>query len=129
MVPTPTIAVVDDDEGVRVSLCSLIRSLGYEVRAYASATAFLDDQGAGDPDCMVTDVQMSPMTGDQLQARLIASGRLFPMIFMTAFPTDAVRNRVMSLGACAYLDKPVDGDAMAGCLAAALHQGRAAARL
>jgi len=116
----PTIAIVDDDDGVRVSLCSLVRSLGYEVRAYASAPAFLDDQDAGDPDCMITDVQMAPMSGDQLQAALIASGRKFPMIFMTAFPTDAVRKRVMGMGAHAYLDKPVDGDAMATCLAAAL---------
>lgn len=118
---TPTIAVVDDDDGVRIALCSLLRSLGYEVRAYGSGPEFLNDPQDGDPDCMITDVQMSPMTGDQLQAELIATGRRFPLIFMTAFPTEAARQRLLALGACAYLDKPVDGEAMARCVADALH--------
>ncbi|QEL26958.1 response regulator (plasmid) [Bosea sp. F3-2] len=117
-----TIAIVEDDDGVRTSLVSLIRSLGYEVRSYGSAPAFLNDREVGDPDCMITDIQMPQMTGDQLQAELIAAGRRFPMIFMTAFSTEATRNRVMAAGASAYLDKPVDGDTIARCLAAALER-------
>jgi FixJ family two-component response regulator len=117
---TPTIAIVDDDDGVRTALSSLLRSLGYEVRAYCSGPEFLNDARAGEPDCMITDVQMAPMTGDQLQAALIAAGRRFPLIFMTAFPTEAARQRLLALGACAYLDKPVDGAAMARCVADAL---------
>jgi FixJ family two-component response regulator len=114
---TATIAIVDDDEGVRSSLTSLLRSLGYEVRSYSSAQDFLDDHKAGDPACMITDIQMPNMTGDQLQAELIASGRSVPMIFMTAFPTEVTRARVMAAGALAYLDKPADDDAIARCLA------------
>jgi FixJ family two-component response regulator len=113
---THTIAIVDDDDGVRGSLTNLLRSLGYEVRGYSSALEFLDDRTAGDPGCMITDVQMPGMTGDQLQAKLIAAGRLFPTIFMTAFPTEATRARVMAAGAIAYLDKPADGDAIVRCL-------------
>ncbi|MGY4506190.1 FixJ family two-component response regulator [Bradyrhizobium sp. GM24.11] len=30
MAKTPVIAIVDDDEGVRTSLASLVRSIGYE---------------------------------------------------------------------------------------------------
>ena len=116
----PTIAIVDDDDGVRTSLSSLVRSLGYQVRAYASAPAFLATLGEGDPDCLVSDIQMSPMTGEELQAALIAAERHFPMIFMTAFSTDAIRARMLAAGACAWLEKPVDGDIMARCLADAL---------
>ncbi|MGE8706267.1 MAG: response regulator transcription factor [Achromobacter sp.] len=123
---TPTIAVVDDDDGVRIALCSLLRSLGYEVRPYGSGPEFLNDARGSDPDCMITDVQMSPMTGDQLQAELIAAGRRFPLIFMTAFPTEAARQRLLALGACAYLDKPVDGEAMARCVAHALQGAQSA---
>lgn len=115
-----TIAIVDDDDGVRVSLSSLVRSLGYPVRTYGSALQFLQDPDAGDPACMIADIQMTPMTGDQLQAALLAAGRRFPMIFMTAFPTEAMRRRVMDTGACAYLEKPVEGDTIARCLAAAM---------
>lgn len=122
---SPTIAIVDDDDGVRVSLSSLVRSLGYVVRTYASAPEFLNDRDVGNPDCMITDVQMAPMTGDQLQAELIAAGRVFPMIFMTAFPTEIMRKRVMAAGAHAYLDKPVCGDLIARFLAAAIAQNKA----
>ena len=119
----PTIAIVDDDEGVRLSLSSLVRSLGYDVRTYGSASEFLDDTNIGDPDCMITDMQMPRMTGEQLQAKLIAAGRKFPMVFITAFPTEAARNRVMASKACAYLVKPVDGTTIARCLSAALEHG------
>ena len=40
--PTPpVIAIVDDDEDVRVATGSLVRSLGYTARIYASARDFL----------------------------------------------------------------------------------------
>ncbi|WP_342236179.1 response regulator transcription factor [Inquilinus sp. OTU3971] len=119
MTKIPTIAVVDDDDEIRRSLSSLIRSLGYSVRTYRSAVEFLGEAG-GDPDCMIADIQMPQMTGDQLQAKLIATGRVFPMILMTAFPTDAVRDRVMAAGACAFIAKPYDGETISRCLQAAL---------
>ena len=112
----PTIAVVDDDDGVRTSLTSLLRSLGYEVRCYSSALEFLDDKIADDPSCMIADIQMPGMPGDELQAELRAGGRVFPMILMTAYPSETTRARVMSAGAHAFLDKPVDADAIAECL-------------
>jgi len=116
MTRTRAIAIVDDDEGVRSSLASLLRSLGYAVRSYASAAAFLDDAPAGDPDCLITDVQMPAMNGDQLQAELVASGRSFPIIFMTAFPNEAVRARVLAAGARAVLEKPAGSDVIVACL-------------
>jgi CheY-like chemotaxis protein len=74
----PTIAVIDDDDGVRMSLSSLVRSLGYEVRTYGSAVAFLEDAGSGAVDCIITDLQMPQMSGEQLQAQLVSSGRTLP---------------------------------------------------
>ncbi|MBR0880442.1 FixJ family two-component response regulator [Bradyrhizobium japonicum] len=110
MAKTPVIAIVDDDEGVRASLASLVRSLGYEAHAYESGVAFLREPADEDPACMIADVQMPVITGDELQARLVASGRLFPIIFMTAFPSEPVRQRVMAAGAHCYLGKPSSGD-------------------
>ena len=118
MVQPPIVAIVDDDEGVRTSLASLVRSLGYDVRTYGSGGDFLQD--SLDPSCMIADVQMPVMTGDELQARLVASGRRFPIIFMTAFPTETVRKRVMAAGAHCYLNKPSGGDEIIRCLEEAL---------
>lgn len=120
MARTPVIAIVDDDEGVRVSLASLVRSIGYEAQAYESGMDFLRQAPGDDPACMIADVQMPVITGDELQARLIAAGRHFPVIFMTAFPSEAVRERVMAAGAHCYLGKPSSGDEIIRCLEEAL---------
>jgi len=109
---TGTIAVVDDDAGVRSSLASLLRSFGHAVRCYDSALAFLSDRTSGEPDCLIADIQMPGMTGDRLQAALLAAGRRFPMVFMTAFPSEATRRNVLAAGALALLDKPADSRAL-----------------
>ena len=110
MAKIPVIAIVDDDEGVRTSLASLVRSIGYEAQAYESGMDFLRQAPGDDPACMIADVQMPVISGDELQARLITAGRHFPIIFMTAFPSEAVRQRVMAAGAHCYLGKPSSGD-------------------
>ncbi|MGY4513151.1 response regulator transcription factor [Bradyrhizobium sp. USDA 3650] len=120
MAKTPVIAIVDDDEGVRTSLASLVRSVGYEAQAYESGLDFLRRAPGDDPECMIADVQMPEITGDELQARLIATGRRFPIIFMTAFPSETVRQRVMAAGAHCYLGKPSSGDEIIRCLEEAL---------
>ncbi|WP_448033027.1 response regulator transcription factor [Bradyrhizobium liaoningense] len=120
MAKTPVIAIVDDDEGVRASLASLVRSLGYEADAYESGLDFLRNAPGDDPACMITDVQMPVITGDELQAQLNAAGRRFPIIFMTAFPSESVRQRVMAAGAHCYLGKPSSGDEIIRCLEEAL---------
>ncbi|AWM00595.1 response regulator transcription factor [Bradyrhizobium amphicarpaeae] len=120
MAKTPVIAIVDDDEGVRTSLASLVRSIGYEAQAYESGMDFLQQAPADDPACMIADVQMPIISGDELQARLITAGRHFPIIFMTAFPSENVRQRVMAAGAHCYLGKPSSGDEIIRCLEEAL---------
>jgi len=63
---------------------------------------------------------MPVIAGDELQAQLYASGRHFPIILMTAFPTESVRQRVMAAGARCYLDKPSSGEEIIRCLEEAL---------
>ena len=120
MAKSLVIAIVDDDEGVRASLASLVRSVGYEAQAYESGMDFLRQAQGDDPACMIADVQMPVITGDELQAQLVAAGRHFPIIFMTAFPSETVRQRVMAAGAHCYLGKPSSGDEIIRCLEEAL---------
>ena len=111
-----SIAIVDDDSGVRTSLSSLLRSHGCQVRTYASAHALLD-AGPEGVDLVVSDIQMPGCDGEQLQAELRARGWALPIVFMTAFPNEARRRRLLDAGALACLDKPVDAGVLAQCLA------------
>src|SRR5262249_53974614 len=105
----PVIAVVDDDEFVRGSVQSLIRSLGYKATTFSSAEAFLDSASLDDTDCLVTDLQMPGMSGVGLQNRLRAVGCRTPVIIITAFPEEQLRRQAQSGGAVAFLTKPFDG--------------------
>ena len=48
---TPTVFVVDDDEGVRNSLRFLLKSVGLTTRALASASEFLEAYRQNQPGC------------------------------------------------------------------------------
>lgn len=116
----PRIAIIDDDAGLRQSLKELLRSLGHVVDQFASAEQFLDRANTHEASCIITDVKMPGMSGDELQARLIAQGRRIPMIFMTAYPQDSVKSRVLAAGAIGFLTKPFAQKSLIDCLTRAL---------
>lgn len=106
----PTICIVDDDDDVRSSLENYLRAMGIEVRSFDSAEGFLASRQQPEPDCLITDLHMPGMDGMAFQRELNRIGRAFPVIVMTAFPTVAAQEQSASLGAVAFLLKPVDPD-------------------
>lgn len=117
---TPTIAIVDDDGSVRLSTESLVRSVGYAARTFASAQEFLCSPGLSETACLIVDVQMPVMSGVDLQGELLKRGYRIPIIFITAFPEDRVRDQVLEAGAVCYLVKPFNGGAIIDYLRKAL---------
>lgn len=110
------IAIVDDDEAVRVGLRSLLRSYGYAASAYDSALALLASEGLGGYHCIVTDLQMPGMSGIELLEQLRRDGNPLPLILMTAFPEAALRKRALQGGACCFLSKPFEASELLRCL-------------
>jgi FixJ family two-component response regulator len=106
MSPRPLIAVVDDDESVRESLPDLLRELGYEARAFASAEEFLDSGCLAQADCLVLDVAMPGMSGPELQRELNRRGENVPIVFVTAHDDRSVRATLRQNGAVEVLFKP-----------------------
>jgi FixJ family two-component response regulator len=103
------ITIVDDDEAVRESTKSLVRSLGYNACAFASAEEFLYSK-LDDCSCLILDVQMKGVSGVELQSRLVAQGWRTPIIFVTAFPDERTRERAIDAGAIGFLYKPVSNE-------------------
>ena len=122
---TPHIAVIDDDDSVREAMKNLVAVLGYSVEAFASAEAFLGSDRLPATDCVITDVHMPGMSGADLQRRLSAAGNRTPIIFVTAFPDETTRARVLREGAIGYLYKPLREESLLDCLARALPTGAA----
>ena len=114
------ISVVEDDQPLRDSMKRLMRSLGYTVEAFPSAVDFLASSQAGETACLIADVHMPGMNGDELHRRLIGSGYAIPTILVTAYPDDAVRERALKDGVFCYLHKPIDEKHLVDCVRLAL---------
>jgi CheY-like chemotaxis protein len=114
------VSIVEDDQPFRESMKKLVGLLGYAVEAFPSAGDFLKSAFVGQTDCLVADVQMPGMTGVELHKRLVEAGHAIPTILVTAYPSEAVRNRALKDGVVCYLPKPVDDDHLEHCLRSAL---------
>jgi FixJ family two-component response regulator len=93
------ISIIDDDASVRTATAGLLRSMGFSVYAFASAQEFLSSPRLPETSCVIADVQMPGMSGVELQEYLIAHDHGLPVIFITAFPHERVRERAMKGGA------------------------------
>lgn len=116
------IAVVDDDDSVCRSLARLLRASGFKPVTYRSAEAFLEDTQHSHFDCLILDIQLSGMTGFELQERLTSSGLAAPVIFITALYESEVHERALGSGCAAVLRKSDPGERVLAALARAIHQ-------
>jgi FixJ family two-component response regulator len=116
------ISVVDDDEAVCLAVTGLLRSFGFAAHGFTSAEAFLRSPRSRDSDCLIADVQMPGMGGLELQNALAERASRIPMIFMTAFPEQRIRERTVSAGAIAFLEKPCDAETILQYIEAALRK-------
>jgi len=117
---TKMLVVVDDDKAVGFATRELLRSLGYAAAVFDSAEEFLRSDMLPHTRCLITDVRMPGMSGVDLQAHLIREGFRFPIIFMTSFPDENTRARVLAAGAHSYVKKPLEIEAFMGSVEAAL---------
>jgi FixJ family two-component response regulator len=122
------VAIVDDDASVRAGTTRLLRSLGFSACAFASAREFLLSPQFSNTACLIADIEMPGMNGVELQEHLIAHGHSTPIVFITAYPDDNVRDRVMSAGAVDFLRKPFDEVQLIKCVEQALRGRSSAAR-
>ena len=100
-----TVAIVDDDAGLRKALGRLLSAIGYRPALFASAAEFLG-AATSDAACVLIDINLGETLGLDLGRELSAAGFKFPIIFMSSIDDDAIRETCADLGCVAYLRKP-----------------------
>ena len=118
--------VVDDDDAMRESLCSLIRSAGLNVETFSSAQAFLRQEVPMVPTCLVLDVRMPGLSGLDLQNELADAERQMPIIFITGHGSIPMTVRAMKAGALEFLTKPFSDQELLNAIQQALELDREA---
>lgn len=117
------IAIVDDDEAIRDALSDLLLVEGFACQAFDGASTFLADGGSQDFDCLVTDMRMPGMNGLELLEHLHARGATLPIIVLTSVIDEQSRRQALTLGARAWLTKPVADNVLLDALKDALDMG------
>jgi FixJ family two-component response regulator len=103
-----TVSIIDDDDSVRRALSRLIRSAGLPVETFASAEEFLQAAGRAAPRCLILDVRLPGLSGLELYERLSAEGKSAPVVFISAYADDPMRELAQRAGALAFLEKPFE---------------------
>lgn len=116
--------VVDDDPAMRDSVGFLLDTAGFEVALYQDGTRLLDTLVKPARGCVLTDIRMPDVDGLELLRRLRAGGHTLPVVVMTGHGDVPLAVEAMKLGACDFIEKPFDDEALLQALRSALDRGR-----
>jgi FixJ family two-component response regulator len=101
-----SVVIVDDDPAIREALGDLLRSVGLEVKAFASVPELLKSGRPDGPSCLVLDVRLPGRSGLDFQRELSAANSHLPIIFITAHGDIPMSVQAMKAGAIEFLTKP-----------------------
>jgi FixJ family two-component response regulator len=117
-----TVLVIDDDPNTRGSLSSLFRSVGLDVKTFASAMELLQHPLPTVPSCLVIDVRLPRLSGFDLQTELNRLEVKLPIIFITGHGDIPMSVQAMKAGAVDFLTKPFRDQEMFDAVARALER-------
>ena len=98
--------IIDDDEAIRDSLRWLMQSRDISCQTYSSAESFLEAWDASFSGCLVLDIRMEEMSGNELFDQLIERGCLLPAIFLTGHGDVPLAVSTLKNGAFDFIEKP-----------------------
>lgn len=104
---SPHLLVIDDEEGMRLSLKQLLEANQFTVSTASSAKDGLQVLQRSKIDLIICDIVMPDMSGLLFLSKI---GQTIPVIMMTAFASIDTTRKAFKSGACDYLVKPFDFD-------------------
>ena len=116
--------IVDDDQGMRDALGSLLRSVGHRVEVFSAASDLLQSKLPEIVSCIVLDVRLPGLSGLDLQTELAEAGIRIPVIFITGYGDIPMSVRAMKAGAIDFLAKPFRDQELLDAVALALDRDR-----
>jgi FixJ family two-component response regulator len=116
----PVAAVVDDEPEMRKAIRRLLATRGIRVEEYERGDEFIAALGSRPLNCVLLDLHMPGVNGFQVLESLAIRRNRVPVIVITAHDEPGTAERVLALGACAYLKKPVERNDLFAAIAEAI---------
>ena len=117
---TKSVAIIDDDASANRALGRLLRGAGFEPSGFDSAESFLADPQRPTFGCLLVDIQLTGMSGLDLQRRLQSEGSHVPVIFITAHDDPGYRAEAIRRGCVGFFRKTDPGALIVDTLRRAL---------
>jgi FixJ family two-component response regulator len=120
----PQVAVIEDDDLERSALGRLLQVGGFRPTLFESAETFIASPQQREWLCLVVDVQLTGISGIDLQLKLRAEGDAVPIIVISGNRADLIRERAQQAGCEAFLSKPFSAEtilALLGSIASRPH--------
>jgi two-component system response regulator FixJ len=106
------VAVVDDDDAVRLSTARLLGHRGFDVAAFGSGDEFLAADLPGNFDCVLLDLRM-PGTDGISVLRTLKERRIYlKVVVLTGHGDIAIAVEAMRLGSLDFIEKPYQSAAL-----------------
>ena len=122
--PEAKLLVVEDEPNIRELLATSLRFAGFEVHVAADGASALKQAAAHNPDLVVLDVMLPDMDGFTVTRKLRDSGRILPILFVTA--RDSLEDKIQGLtvGGDDYVTKPFSLEEVVARIRAVLRRTR-----
>ncbi|MGZ3459168.1 MAG: response regulator [Archangium sp.] len=110
------VLLAEDQPEMRALLRGMLAREGYEVAVAADGPGLIqtlisglsEDGGSWIPDLIITDMRMPGFSGLEVLARLRREAWNMPVVLITGFGDDELREQVERLGSARVLDKPFE---------------------
>ncbi|HYX74609.1 MAG TPA: response regulator [Steroidobacteraceae bacterium] len=119
-------AIIDDDASANRALGRLLRGAGFEPSGFNSAESYLADPLRRSFACVLADIQLTGMSGLELQQKLQALGNHTPVIFITAHDEPDYRAEAVRRGCMGFFRKTDPGALIVDALRRAITTSRTA---
>lgn len=120
-----TVHIVDDDASLLRAVSRLLRSRGYAVATYSSASEFLGAQEVASPACLLLDLNMPGMSGLELQQVLTECRSRLSIVFVSGQGDIPSAVQALKAGAVDFITKPFHGHTLVASIDAALRRSSA----
>lgn len=101
------ILIIDDSAYQRHKARRAIEAAGYELLEAINGHEGLDAAATNVPDCILLDLLMPGMSGEEVLCAFHDQGLHIPVIVLTADIQESTRQQCLQLGAVAFINKPL----------------------